>query len=144
MKKTSSFIEYSKKSCIRNNFMSFIIFISMMIFSFLLFILLGNFYPYESSNGMSDLALIVTFLFLSIILMIITTIVIPLFMKVYQRFIDNLKSLITLWTCSILTSISLFNLFQSYKFPIIYLLLTILGSLASLTFKYRRGLTPLH
>ena len=124
--------------------MSLIIFVSMMIFSFLLFILLGNFYPYESSNGMSDLVLIVTFLFLSIILMIITTIVIPLFMKVYQRFIDNLKSLITLWTCSILTSISLFNLFQSYKFPIIYLLLTILGSLLSLIFKYRRGLTPIH
>lgn len=138
MRKNPTFIEYNKKSCIRNNLMSLIIFVSIMILSYFSFDLSDSIYKSNPSNGMSNLVVLVLLLYLSIVLLIITTIVTPLFMKIYKEFTNNLKSFITLWTCSILISISLFNLFQSYMFSMIYLLATILGSLASLTFKWHK------
>lgn len=135
MKNFNGFVEYSKKSCVKNNLIGLSIFILVVVFMIILLNTQTNFSD-DMDNGMGAVAAIAIAFFLFILVTIITSISIPLFIDIYSKFTNNIKSLITLWSCDLIISLRLIFLSKDYTYSIIYLLFTILGSGISLTCKY--------
>jgi hypothetical protein len=135
--KKHSFTEYSKKGCIQNNMIALISFaIITALIVFLLSTIPGK-YASQPNNGFADLAAVIMILFSGFILMIITSLIIPLFISVYSEFKDNLKSLIVLLGYNLLVLVFLLAAIPNFIFIIIYFSLTILAPLGILYLRYK-------
>jgi|GEM_PF-6989446 len=130
-----AFTEYSKKSCVKNNLISLISFITITTLTIISLLVIPKIFP-PSKEAFADLGQFIMILFLSFVVMIIASLVIPLFISIYKDFKDNIKSLVTLWLYNLTASIFIFALARFTMLPLVYFLLTMIGPLVILYFRY--------
>lgn len=129
------FTEYSKKNCVKNNLISLISFVIIIILTIISLFVIPKIFP-PSKEAFADLGQFIMILFLSFVVMIIASLVIPLFISIYKDFKDNIKSLVTLWLYNLTASIFIFALVRFTMLPLVYFLLTMIGPLVILYFRY--------
>ncbi|MHC1685223.1 MAG: hypothetical protein AB6733_20180 [Clostridiaceae bacterium] len=135
MKSFNNFKEYNKKSCIKTNIITSSIFIAIALISFILFYTIVSFSSevVNKSNGFGDLAIIAFGILIINFILVVITILAPLFISIYKEYIDNLKALSGLWICNLI-----FGFFMNYisTYFVKLILLGVVISLGALTLKY--------
>lgn len=136
MKSFNGFKEYNKRSCIKTNLITSIGFILIATAFFICYVSVLLVKKDEIAKADSGLGYVFLFAFGFLIIsfmLIITTMVVPMFINIYDKYLDNLKSLIGLWLCNLM-----FIFFMSFNFEnlIKYILFGMLASLVILSCKY--------
>lgn len=133
----NKFIDFNKTNCITNNLLSSSIlilsYLSVIIFSSIIFLAKNN----HAFNSFKFIKMLALLKFFSLLIAAMSSIISPLFIYIYDRFLYNIKSLSGLWLCTIILSlVALQQRYINFTFFILYILFSILGSSFTLTCKY--------
>jgi hypothetical protein len=139
--RTREFIKYDFRLCLKTNLITSSIFIvSLIVIYFinrLMFIIEDrNFQKSTLDNGSSLILVMILGFFLLNAIMIIYSIVVPIFIDIYEKFYENFKSLIGVSICNIFLTWFIYFLFRGAVFALVYIVLSIGGMLISLTIRY--------
>ena len=134
-----SYKEYTLKDCIKTNIITSSIFVVAfgIIFASHRYIMnmhRQNRFDLSHEMDIIENAIIsgfVLFLILGICIMFI-----PLFVGVYSKFTNNIKSFVCIWICSLISAQILLSISGRKELAISYVITSILGSFISLMFKY--------
>lgn len=133
------FIRFDKKSCIKNNLISSVIFLTIvMAVSFICeAILYARKLNLNIENHKEYLNTIKT-IRLSIVLIIgVSAVMIPLSLKIYNSFKKNLKSLLAFWCCDLLVGCTVILQTTDRQTLSKFLIITLLGSIMVLFCKFK-------
>lgn len=142
MKSFSNFKDYSRKRCIKTNLITASVFIIAVL---LMTVVLFMFFIWEmimdingdvivnDSNSFGSVIVFALGFFIMNIIMIIITILTPMFIDIYEHYLDNLKSLAGLGVCNL---IFIYFISKVSSYFIKYILFSMVASLVILSCKY--------
>ncbi len=134
--KEKKFILYDKKRTVKINLITSAIYILIIGICAGAAALISKSADRSYNDGWGYLGLILLVIFAILFILILYTVLLPLFLKLHNNYIDNLKNLVGVFVCNAVITVFMWNSF-GYKFALAFIATDIFGMLLTLTLKHR-------